>query len=1426
MLICLTMVPNSVVASTDIIIDATNFPDEAFNYYLVCQSYGSDGILTEDEIASISQIDVSNYGIKSLKGIEYFTALTDLSCPYNQLSTLDVSKNTELAVLNCTGNKLINLEVSNLTKLKYLNCSGNRFTSLDVSKNTLLTGLFCAGNDLSTLDVSKNTLLYYLYCHLNKLTSLDLSKNTQLKELKIYVNNISGANMDALIESLPTTVEGGRLYAIDTRNEMEANVCTKQQVTMAKQKGWKVYNDIFVYEGSEPDVEDIAIDATNFPDEVFRNYLLSQSYGSDGKLTQAEIASVTWMSISSDPRLGMGTYVHSLTGIEFFTALDALYLYDQSELEALDVSQNTLLETLWCEKANLSILHLPDNIKTLYCNGNQLTSLNVSKNALLESLDCSNNKLTSLDVSKNTALTFLSCSNNQLTSLNVSKNTALTSLYCYGNQLSSLDVSKNTALTKLECNGNNLMSIDISKNTLLTWFRCNGNKLTSLDLSKNKSLHDVYCFENHIKGASMDALVASLPTGDGSNTIWVISAAITRENNVCTKSQVSTLKQKGWKVYTYLGTDEDGGTWYYQEYSGSDDGPQVGDIFTAQMEGVTMTFKVTSVEPMMCQVGNGIDAAISTAQTGVVTIPAEANGCKVTSIGSNAFKGCKLKECVIPATVTSVSSGAFSNCGNLEEITSEATTPFDIADSAFDGEICALTILSVPDEALAAYKTASVGQKFTRVQSKTVQTNHGVGYMFLDRINQDMQVNRNMQMGFEVTDAVQKTAKVYGNGLLASVFANVAVEVRIPEEAKGYTITEIGNRAFFNCKKLTKVWSTKNIKKIGDEVFYGCTNLPTFDLPVEVEYISENAFVGCNDNMIVRYHPGQEQLLPAPPSSGGSGGWTYDIVPNTKDDVEYIDTKRIFITEWMTALGRRSYSYCPSVVEIVVDPNNEVYDSRENCNAIIRTADNVLLYGCQNTKIPYSVTGIDDYAFEGHDRLKKISLPSGLTSIGNWAFADVNLTEVESAISELFPINDNTFSVLTYNTAKLYVRMGMKEIYKQTPGWRLFQNIEEKVFDDPITVTAVNIEREYGEWYPEPTYTIEGGMPLGGVPEIICEATMESPVGTYPIIVSRGTLENADVTFVNGTLTITKAPLEIMACDYRMTEGDNLPEFECVYHGLKVVDNSEILNANPVFTTTATSESAPGQYEIVVSGVESENYEITYVSGTLYIDARTPIADLMPVGEDVEGGSTNATGTDFGDENSEVDEDSNLYGNIVGNIYYNIKNGDGGYSAAEGCIAITKPTDDEDISDDDEIFGEGFTGIIFKVPAGSGIITVTAETTGNMTLKVKIGNLPPIEMEIDGKLKTSFPYNVAVPSYVRICGGANAASVKVTRSSEPEAAGVLKIYSIEWDTAEDGIRSIESENENNVIYNLAGQRLTKLQRGVNIIGGRKVVVRR
>ena len=488
-------------------------PDKAFREYLKEFDTNGDEILAPAERYAVTEIHAGDKNISNLYGIQFFPNLKMLYCYNNQLTKLDVSKNTALVYLDCSqnqlteldvrqnaalwglfceGNQLSSLDVSNNTALDRLDCHLNNLTSLDLRYNTKLTQLGCNSNNLTSLDVSQNPELWLLNCSINQLTELDVSKNTNLKSLycsdnqlteldlsrnnKIFeleannnyltslnVNNTS-INIDnssskffALGNTYPITVGSDRTFDLSTLpgtfdvtkatrwngGTVRGNTLTVDagatKVTYLYNCGKRssytfTLNVTVVPEGS------IAIDASNFPDPNFRAYVKAEfDKDYNNSLSESERNAVTEIKVADGYN---GQKITNLKGIEFFP-----------------------------------------NLEKLYCDNNQLTSLDVSQNKALKYLNCSENQLTSLDVSENIALQKLSCYRNQLTSLDVSQNTQLKELRCYGNQLTSLDVSKNPALVWLSCTRNQLTSLDLSQNHALENLQVMENCLTSLDLS-------------------------------------------------------------------------------------------------------------------------------------------------------------------------------------------------------------------------------------------------------------------------------------------------------------------------------------------------------------------------------------------------------------------------------------------------------------------------------------------------------------------------------------------------------------------------------------------------------------------------------------------------------------------------------------------------------------------------------------------------------------------------------------------------------------------------------------------------------------------------------------------------------------------------------------------------------------------------------
>lgn len=151
-----------------------------------------DGKVSASEALAVDTMDISNKGISSLKGLEYFPRLVEFQCASNNLTSLDLSGCADLKALVCTLNELTSLDVSDCRKLEVLICPYNALKSIDVTSCTALKEFDCkANNQLLSINVSKCTALTDLYCTYTNITSLDLSKNTALEYLSCDHNQLT-----------------------------------------------------------------------------------------------------------------------------------------------------------------------------------------------------------------------------------------------------------------------------------------------------------------------------------------------------------------------------------------------------------------------------------------------------------------------------------------------------------------------------------------------------------------------------------------------------------------------------------------------------------------------------------------------------------------------------------------------------------------------------------------------------------------------------------------------------------------------------------------------------------------------------------------------------------------------------------------------------------------------------------------------------------------------------------------------------------------------------------------------------------------------------------------------------------------------------------------------------------------------------------
>lgn len=427
--------------------------------------------------------------------------LIKFDCSNNELTALDVSRCYQLKQLNCSVNQLVELDVKNQTNLTLLDCHHNELIELNVSRNQNLASLTCDGNQLTTLDLSKNNSLSHLSCAENRLACVDFSHmvgstiNADGNRRPIAVRTdgkFDLATLPGFDVSKATNWTGGSVS--DTTLSVNAGV---EEVSYQYDCG-KGVKPTFIFETSLP------INEKNFPDPNFRKYIKTYKAGGRDVLTveeqrKVESIEVKGWNISNLKGIEAFPNLKELNcGNNSIQKLDLrqnpklkTLKCNKNQLTQLDLSKNPAIDYLYCsdnQLEQLDVSHL--ELDYLYCSNNKLEQLDVKNSKWLKELDCSKNELTGLDVdvAHKPNLVRVECQNNELTSLILGENQMLEKLNCAHNQLPQLNLNNMSALKELNCAHNQLTVLDVSSSPNLTKLWLKNNHLTSLNLDNNNNL--------------------------------------------------------------------------------------------------------------------------------------------------------------------------------------------------------------------------------------------------------------------------------------------------------------------------------------------------------------------------------------------------------------------------------------------------------------------------------------------------------------------------------------------------------------------------------------------------------------------------------------------------------------------------------------------------------------------------------------------------------------------------------------------------------------------------------------------------------------------------------------------------------------------------------------------------------------------------
>ena len=299
-------------------------------------------------------------------------------------------------------------------------------------------------------------------------------------------------------------------------------------------------------------------------------------------------------------------------------------------------------------------------------------------------------------------------------------------------------------------------------------------------------------------------------------------------------------------------------------------------------------------------------------------------------------------------------------------------------------------------------------------------------------------------IAYHITSSTDMTVEVISKSEKYS--GDVVIPESIQYNGKEYSVTGIGKMAFYKNSGLTSISLSNSIITIGDQAFEYCSSLSSIIIPDNVSSIGSFAFGECNN--LTSVNIGKSVSSISSTTFRGCSELTsivvdsqnkkYDSrnncnaiiltssnilvvgckstkIPNNVTGIAYlafwdcIGLTSLVVPNSVTNIEAGAFSGCANLTTIKVDDQNKIYDSRNNCNAIIETSSNTLFLGCKTSVIPNEISSIGAFAFDGCSGLTSVTIPNKVNSIGGYAFARCpDLTSINIP-SNVISIGDYAF---------------------------------------------------------------------------------------------------------------------------------------------------------------------------------------------------------------------------------------------------------------------------------------------------------------------------------------------------------------------------------------------------------------------------------
>ena len=1185
---------------------------------------------------------VINEGTLTISGVAFegCTGLTSIEIP-NSVTFIG-----EYAFSSCTGLTSIEIpnSVNSIGEYAFTDCTGLPSIIIPNSVSSIGGGVFyeCTGLTSATIGNSVTSIGIQMFYGCTGLTSIEIPNSVTSIGNDAF-RNCSGLTSVTIGNSVTRIDEGafwecGSLSQVTSKistpfdvNAFDSNIVTlvvpkDSRSDYKKVKGWSYFAFIYeegeiMYDMEQTDEQGVCYSLRQADDDGF--YYAVTGHTDDLKSEIVIPADIDGCPVKTIDDLGIGAFkgCSNLTSVKIGKNVRSIgdhAFFECASLSSVTLSQNLEsigdfafaceLESNYCPITSIAI---PHSVKTI---GNDAFSC------------CRNLTLVSFEVDKdgNTCLTsigseaFSWCS---LISITIPNSVTKIENWAFAHNKKLTTAILGKGITKIVCNTfegcGNLVSVTIPDGvtSIQNYAFMGCQSLTSIKLPKSLTTMGEYVFSgcplksielpnaftaipdnlfndndlkyiklgNNVKSIGKNAFGSTGPVIEiGTSTPPTIAndafpnvEYLADVNVIVPDAAAETAYRKAavWKEMTF--TNQNNVSEVTVDTPGELDYELITDCNMQPAKVVSLKVKGTINAKDFNQMRTNMKSLLRL----------DLSDCDITEIPEGALKGkTQLQDLILPTKLKTIGNYAFNGCTYLMGKLNLPSGVTSIGDYAFEGTYYTSVALPKKLQTIGSYAFSNLPIKQKIILPDALIS---IGdYAFAET-----QISGHA----EFPDGIKY--------LGAGAFRNTQINpVSLPDNPNGITsisrelfqgcssfdyiyipenITEVSGYAFDGCSELKYVRMSPNLETLGEYAFQN-TQLEYLKVPSKVEILSEGVLRDCKSLESLSL-PANLKLIESEALMGCSALHNLSIEAIEPPTIDKSSIRGINTDLCVISIPTQSY---------------KAYVLAEYWGQFVQMRNDIAVETEGNGEIAFeSVEEGEEETAGSRRRAQSVTEEESMTIANNGSSlyvpqnGKVRFIIIPGEGEKLLSATLDGEDIMPYIVNGVYTATADKKNAKLVVK---FSDTEQSV------VTVTSCSRKYGEANPTFKYTVTGGA-LVGTPEITCEATKTSPVGEYTINIAKGSITNKNVTLNGGTLTIEKAPLKITAKDYTIKQGEALPTFEATYEGFKNDETESVLTKKPTFTTTATSESDPDVYDIIVSAAEAQNYEISYAKGHLTI---------------------------------------------------------------------------------------------------------------------------------------------------------------------------------------------------------------------------------